>query len=147
MVLIGTACGDNSGSSDVPGTRGGGMNTDMDMDMAATATVQADVTIDVTAPSIRFTPDRIKIPAGKNVKIPPVNLDPTEHDLQVDGLAIEVVGDTGMAGGHMTGSSDASDFTRPRVAPPRSSCSQNSRARSRSTARSPGTTRLAWSGR
>lgn len=49
----------------------------------------ADVTI--VAESTLFEPDEITIPAGEEVTVRLENRDPDEHDLQVDGLDVEVI--------------------------------------------------------
>ena len=96
------ACGGDASD----GTSGHDMNDMQGMnDTSATATA-ADVTVEVKAQALRYVPDQISIPMGKTVKVRLVNGDPTEHDLMVEGLSVEVVGDTSMAGGHMSGSSD-----------------------------------------
>ena len=60
-----------------------------------------DVTIDVSLKNLRFTPETIDVPAGKTVRINVVNLDATEHDMLVQNLRIEKVGEA--TGAHHAG--------------------------------------------
>jgi nitrite reductase (NO-forming) len=47
---------------------------------------EKEPTIEVIAQNVRFTPDRIEVPAGQMVTLKLKNLDSTEHDLEVRGL-------------------------------------------------------------
>jgi uncharacterized cupredoxin-like copper-binding protein len=47
-----------------------------------------------------FVPNEVTIPAGETVSITLRNLDEVEHDLVVDGLEVELVGDERMGGEH-----------------------------------------------
>lgn len=80
-MLLGVGCGSDSENAGENG--------------AAPAT---DVT--VRAEEFTFTPDEVVIPAGETVTITLQNDGEVEHDLQVDGLTIEPMGDTDMAGDH-----------------------------------------------
>lgn len=60
---------------------------------------QPDVVIDVSLKDLRFTPEAVEVAAGKTVRINVRNMDGTEHDMLVEGLRIEKVGDA-MNGDH-----------------------------------------------
>lgn len=60
-----------------------------------------DVTIDVSLKNLRFVPATIDVPAGKTVRVNVVNLDATEHDMLVQDLHIEKVGEA--TGAHHAG--------------------------------------------
>ncbi len=61
---------------------------------------EADVVIDFRAENVKFSPDRLEIPAGQTVMLRMRNMDDMEHDFQVDGLRAEMMDDMKMAGGH-----------------------------------------------
>ena len=61
---------------------------------------EADVVIDFRTENVKFSPDRLEIPAGKTVMLRMRNMDDMEHDFQVDGLRGEMMDDMKMAGGH-----------------------------------------------
>lgn len=96
-TALAAACGGDSSDD----TGGHNMSDTNGIDGMTTMVATPDATVEVTAEAIHFLPDRIEIPAGKDVKIRLLNVDPTEHDLQVEGLTVEVVGGTEMAGDHM----------------------------------------------
>ena len=50
-----------------------------------------DATVTVIAESTLFEPKNVRIAVGEEVTIALKNRDPSEHDLQVDGLDVEVV--------------------------------------------------------
>jgi uncharacterized cupredoxin-like copper-binding protein len=83
FAVISGACsgGDANGGHDAAGHETG----------TSTATTAAEVTVEVQAQGVRFKPNRIEIPAGKVVVVRLVNADAVEHDLQVDGLEVEVL--------------------------------------------------------
>ena len=62
---------------------------------------QPDVVIDVSLKNLRFTPNAVEVAAGKTVQMNVTNMDGTEHDMLVDGLRIEKVGET--TGAHHAG--------------------------------------------
>ena len=55
--------------------------------------------LDVSLKNLRFTPNAVEVAAGKTVRINVTNMDGTEHDMLVEGLRIEKVGDA-MNGDH-----------------------------------------------
>ena len=59
------------------------------------------VIVDVSIKNLRFTPSTVDVPAGKTVRINVTNQDATEHDLLVQGLHIEKVGEA--TGAHHAG--------------------------------------------
>ena len=61
---------------------------------------EADVVIDFRTENVKFSPDRLEMPAGKAVMLRMRNMDDMEHDFQVDGLRGEMMDDMKMAGGH-----------------------------------------------
>lgn len=98
VVLVGAACGGSGGSS-------GGMGPDMNMSTAASGDMstassgqQPDVVLDIAVRDVRYEPASIEVPAGKVVQIKMRNMDGVEHDMQVDGLMVEM-----MDGGQMAG--------------------------------------------
>lgn len=54
----------------------------------------------VTAENMKFTPDRIQLPAGERVIITLQNADGVEHDLQVDGLKVAALDEMDLPGEH-----------------------------------------------
>lgn len=60
-----------------------------------------DVVIDISIKNLRFAPSTVDVPAGKTVRINVTNQDATEHDLLVQGLHIEKVGEA--TGAHHAG--------------------------------------------
>lgn len=60
-----------------------------------------DVVIDVSIKNLRFTPATVDVPAGKTVRINVTNQDATEHDLLVQGIHIEKIGEA--TGAHHAG--------------------------------------------
>lgn len=82
-ALVAGACGGGSSGDH-------GMNGDMEQPGTA---ANPDVVIDLKATNLRFVPDAIEVPAGKVVRIDFTNQDKgTEHDFQVDGLKVEMLG-------------------------------------------------------
>jgi uncharacterized cupredoxin-like copper-binding protein len=78
---------------------GSGAHTD------GSANADPTVVIDVSLKNLRFTPDRMEVAAGQTVRINVTNMDGTEHDLFVDGLRIEKVGEA-MDGRHAGATAD-----------------------------------------
>ncbi len=62
---------------------------------------QPDVVINVSLKNLRFTPNTVEVAAGKTVQVNVTNMDGTEHDMLVEGLRIEKVGEA--IGGHHAG--------------------------------------------
>jgi len=60
----------------------------------------ADVVVDFKVENLKYVPDSIEIPAGKTVRLRMQNLDAMEHDFQVDGLRVEMMGEMEMPGHH-----------------------------------------------
>ena len=60
---------------------------------------QPDVVIDVSLKNLRFTPNLVEVEAGKTVRMNVTNMDGAEHDMLVDGLRIQKVGEA-MSGDH-----------------------------------------------
>jgi uncharacterized cupredoxin-like copper-binding protein len=56
--------------------------------------------IEVSAQNIKFVPNEIRVPAGQMVTLRLKNLDDMEHDLEVQGLRVQVSGNAHDAGGH-----------------------------------------------
>lgn len=56
----------------------------------ATTVTGSDDAITVQAKDVKFVPDSLTIPSGSMVTMTLENLDGQEHDLQVDGLDVEV---------------------------------------------------------
>jgi uncharacterized cupredoxin-like copper-binding protein len=68
----------------------------------------------VTTKDMKFTPDRIQLPAGERVIITLQNADGVEHDLQVDGLKVEPLDEMDRPGEHDgAGSSTLALHTKP----------------------------------
>jgi nitrite reductase (NO-forming) len=65
--------------------------------------------IEVAARDIRFSPDVIEVPAGQTVTLRLTNMDDMEHDLEVRGLAPNMM-EGGGHGGHAGGSSSAQNL-------------------------------------
>jgi len=96
LVVAGVACG---GADDGRETSHG-MDPAMDDTAAAAASPKPDHVIDLTLEQVRFAPDNILIPYGRIVQINMRNMDGAEHDFQVDGVRVELLGDSGMRGHH-----------------------------------------------
>jgi len=91
LGLVSAACGGSGNSS-------GGMGN---MDMGTVASGQGpDVVIDIGVRNMRYEPASIEVPAGKTVQLNLRNMDGMEHDMQVDGLMVEMMDDGEMAGDH-----------------------------------------------
>lgn len=95
LVVVSAACGGSGSSS-------GGMNG-MDMSTAP-AGQQPDVVVDIEVRNVRYEPASFEVPAGKVVQINLRNMDGTEHDMQVDGLKVQMMDDAQM--GDHAGMSD-----------------------------------------
>ncbi|MBI5283951.1 MAG: cupredoxin domain-containing protein [Chloroflexi bacterium] len=80
---------------------GGTQSAEPEGDEASHAGGKADVVIDVSLKNLRFTPDAVEVAAGKTVQVNVTNMDGTEHDMLVDGLRIQKVGEA--TGGHHAG--------------------------------------------
>jgi len=74
---------------------GGGADTE------GSANAEPTVVLDVSLKNLRFTPNRMEVAAGQTVRINVTNMDGTEHDMLVEGLRIEKVGDA--MGAHHAG--------------------------------------------
>jgi len=74
---------------------GGGAHT------GGSTNAEPTVVIDVSLKNLRFTPNRMEVAAGQTVRINVANMDGTEHDMLVEGLRIEKVGDA--MGAHHAG--------------------------------------------
>jgi len=80
---------------------GGAQSADPEGDEASHAGGEPDVVIDVSLKNLRFTPDAVEVAAGQTVQVNVTNMDGTEHDMLVDGLRIQKVGEA--TGGHHVG--------------------------------------------
>lgn len=87
MLLMTNACGSIKGHPGDPDVHGGDPSNDANE-------------IAISATDFEFDPAEITVAAGETVAIKLQNEDEIEHDLQVDGLTIERLGDSGMAGDH-----------------------------------------------
>jgi uncharacterized cupredoxin-like copper-binding protein len=96
MVAIAAACGGSSGGDPAPPET----NATADGPSASDAPQAPDVVVDLTLELVRFVPDAIDIRAGQLVQINMRNLDGVEHDFQVQGLSVELMGDEAMRGHH-----------------------------------------------
>ena len=59
------------------------------------------VIVDISIKNLRFTPSTVDVPAGTRVRINVTNQDAAEHDLLVEGLHIEKIGEA--TGAHHVG--------------------------------------------
>ena len=64
---------------------------------------QPDVVVDVSLKDLRYTPNTVEVAAGKTVQVNVTNMDGMDHDMVVDGLRIEKVGEGEATGGHHAG--------------------------------------------
>lgn len=96
IVAIAAACGGSSGSDPTPPES----NATVDDTSAIDAPQEPDAVIDLTLELVRFVPDAIDIKAGQLVQINMRNMDGLEHDFQVQGLAVELMGDAARRGHH-----------------------------------------------
>jgi len=56
--------------------------------------------IEVRGSEYKFSPNEITIPAGQTVTLRLKNVGKTEHDLEVQGLRVEMMGEEDHSGGH-----------------------------------------------
>lgn len=102
IVAIAAACGGSSGGDPVPPDSNAAAD---DASMGGSAE-EPDVVIDLTLELVRFVPDAIDIKAGQLVQINMRNMDGLEHDFQVQGLSVELMGDEMMRGDHAGAGAD-----------------------------------------
>lgn len=76
---------------------------DMGEPTDSATTVAAESTVTIQAINAYFVPDNITIPAGKMVELKLENMDGQEHDLQVDGLEVEMMSGGAMDATHESG--------------------------------------------
>ena len=61
---------------------------------------EAGTVIEVRGSEYKFTPNEITAPAGQTVTLRLKNVGETEHDLEVQGLRVQMMGDEEEMGGH-----------------------------------------------
>ncbi|HLF76682.1 MAG TPA: cupredoxin domain-containing protein [Dehalococcoidia bacterium] len=61
---------------------------------------EAGSAMEVRASEYKFSPDEITVPAGQTVTLRLKNVGETEHDLEVQGLRVQMMGDEEDMGGH-----------------------------------------------
>lgn len=98
-VAVSAACGGGSAESVPGGSVSHGMDPNMDMGDSPSGQ-QPDMVVELAMRNLRYDPGSLEVPSGKTVRINLRNMDGTEHDMQVDGLRVEKVGNAQMSGHH-----------------------------------------------